>query len=124
MYNETRGLVNKDVRLLKIRISIMPRFLQDIVALLIYLFFGAVEILIVFGMLLVAFSSPCLVADYFGAETGSNMMIIALLIGACLAVAWYLYLDNGGRELIQNYFRNTTHRVIRKLGAGDAIYDD
>ena len=102
----------------------MLRIFKDIIAMFVYLLFGAMEIIVLFGMLLFAFGAPILVVNYYGAETGDSSMTIALFIGVVLAVAWYFYLDNGGKEKIQKLFRRITHRTIRRLGVGDAIYDD
>lgn|SRR5690606_35303064 len=101
----------------------MPRALQDITALVVYLLFGALEIVVVWGMFAVTFGAPVGVAWSLGARTGDNLLIGSLVGGVCLMFLWYRFLDDGGDKRIEKWFRQLTHRTIRLLGAGDAIHD-
>ena len=101
----------------------MPRFLQDITAVVVYLLFGALEIVVVWGMFALTFGAPVAVAWSMGARTGDDLLIGSLAVGGGLMFLWYRFLDNGGNKRIQTSFRLLTHRTIRKLGAGDAIHD-
>lgn len=101
----------------------MPNFLKDIIAALVYLLFGAIEIAVTFAGFLAAIGIPYLVAKGMGAKTGDSTSLTAMSIGAALILLWYLLLDRGGRKKIELWFRTQTHKVIRALGAGSAIED-
>ena len=101
----------------------MPRFIQDIVALIAYLVFASIEIIFVFGMFLAGFGVGLLGESIFNTPDSEAFRSIALLLGMGWMAYWYYLMDSGLRKRIQLIFRKWTHKTIRFLGAGDAIYE-
>ena len=101
----------------------MHRLSKDLVALMAYLFFGAVELLVVWAPFVILVLLPVGIAGMMGAKTGDHLSIGALIIGFALMGGWYVYLDDGAGKRIQLYFRKLTNSTIRKLGASDALQD-
>jgi DnaJ-domain-containing protein 1 len=46
------------------------------------------------------------------------------IFGVIPLILWYKYIDKGGKESIEHKMREYTHIVIKKLGAGDSIYNE
>ena len=100
----------------------MPRILQDLIAFVVYLLFAAIEYVVEWGMFVVAFGLPVYVVVLLGAKVGDTWSMLGLLVGLGLMLLWYTFLDNGAGKRWEKLIRDLTHRTIRALGAGDAIF--